>query len=103
MIHHQTRATLTAETRVRAVVQSTGNRAIGDGFGIPILMLGGPDTQHRGEAPLELTFYGYTKSDLLAVLDRVAGGIEALRQAIVDEHDLDTDIVAAGRGEAVAA
>lgn len=103
MIHHQTRATLTSSTRVRAYVQSSGelHRSRG-GAGIPILMLGGEDGTAR-EADLELTFFGYGKDELLAVLDTVAGGIEALRQAIVDERDLDTDVVAAGRGEAVAA
>ena len=90
--------TVYPETPVWAWVQGSGETSRRDDAGIPVLRLGGAQDRATAHgADLSVTFYGYSKADLLATLDRFAGGVEALRQAIVDGRDLDSEIVAAGR------
>ena len=93
--------TVYPETPVWAWVQDSGTTRGRAKAGIPILRIGGsPDRGTAHGADLSVTFYGYDKAELLATLDRFAGGVEALRQAIVDGRDLDSEIVAAGQAAA---
>ena len=103
MDHHNLSVDVTVypETPVWAWVQGSGTTRGRANAGIPILRIGGsPDRGTAYGADLSVMFYGYDKAELLAALDRFAGGVEALRQAIVDGRDLDTEIVAAGQAAA---
>ena len=91
----QTTFTVTADTDIRAWVQSTKDFARAKGCGIPVLHVGGdPKRRYRDGSIIALTFYGYTRDELLAAIDRMAVGLAMLRGAIVDPHDMDERVPA---------
>lgn len=73
---------------------------------IPWLVIGGdPDRKSTvgGGYDAVLTTGGWTPEQYVASLDRLIGGLELLRRAVLDGREIDEQIVAAGSGAEVAA